>query len=199
MSLHLSEKACSLHLSEKRRSLRAPQGCLGCIMSLHLSEKAGSLHLSEKRRSLRASQGCLGCLISPHLSEEAASESPPQREGKRPTGISTYTSPPQREPRRNVLSRLCVCIPSLLPHGECVWWVVVSGGGSADLAVLYPPTSGHGRPHLLRNGSRRALCHLTAATSTTLLGLTRGGLGSTVGQVHRTGNRGGDGLPTEGR
>jgi hypothetical protein len=46
MILHLSEKASSPHLSEKRRSLRASQGCLGCLMSLHLSEKNNILRAS---------------------------------------------------------------------------------------------------------------------------------------------------------
>ncbi len=103
----------------------------------------------------------------------------------------------QRESRRTVLPCLCVCLPPLCPHGECVRRVVITRGASVDWQCRIPQP----RPRTIAppsdEGGRSAISRQRRVQ--TLLDMTRSGLGSTVGRVHCTGNRGGDCLPTEGR
>jgi hypothetical protein len=100
----------------------------------------------------------------------------------------------QRVSRRTVLPCLCICLPPLCLSVECVYPRHACG-----LAVPYPPTQAAYDRTTLRSESREPPCHREAAAGTNRVGQPRSGLGSTVGRVHRTSNRGGDCLPTEGR
>ncbi len=106
----------------------------------------------------------------------------------------------QRDSRRTVLPCLCVRKPPLCRSVECVWWWSVrTRGATVDwqgrIPQPRPPTIAP--PFAAEEGESPAISW--QRREQTLLGMTRSGLGSTVGRVHRTGKRGGDCLSTEGR
>jgi hypothetical protein len=105
----------------------------------------------------------------------------------------------QRDSRRTVLPCLCICIPPLCLSVVCVWWSVVTRGTRVDWQCRIPQPRPRtiAPPSAANQGGRPAIAR--QRREQTGLGMTRSGLGSTVGRVHRTGNRGGDCLPTEGR